>query len=71
MDIIYFLRSEYLQEEKHLFTLISTEAVGKNMHATIPKGNMGYDQYRGGRGWSYFPYILKAISKGLACGFVY
>ena len=42
--IIYFLRSEYLQK-KHLFTLISRKVVGKNVHATIPKSNMGYDQY--------------------------
>ena len=26
-------------------TAISTKVVGKNVHATIPKGNMGYDQY--------------------------
>ena len=42
--IIYFLRSEYLQK-KHLFTLISRKVVGKNVHATIPKSDMGYDQY--------------------------
>ena len=24
---------------------ISRKVVGKNVHATIPKGNMGYDQY--------------------------
>ena len=27
------------------FTAISGKVVGKNVHATIPKGNMGYDQY--------------------------
>ena len=27
-----------------LFTAISRKVVGKNVHATIPKGNMGYDQ---------------------------
>ena len=43
--IIYFLRTEYLQEKQHLFTLISRKAVGQNVHAAIPKGNMGYDQY--------------------------
>ena len=44
---IYYLlfESEYLQEKQHLFTLISRKVVGKNVHATIPKGNMGYDQY--------------------------
>ena len=27
------------------YTAISTKVVGKTVHATIPKGNMGYDQY--------------------------
>ena len=27
------------------YTAISGKVVGKNVHATIPKGNMGYDQY--------------------------
>ena len=27
------------------FTAISRKVVGKNVHAIIPKGNMGYDQY--------------------------
>ena len=27
-----------------LYTAISRKVVGKNVHATIPKGNMGYDQ---------------------------
>ena len=25
--------------------LFTRKVVGKNVHATIPKGNMGYDQY--------------------------
>ena len=28
-----------------LHPAISRKVVGKNVHATIPKGNMGYDQY--------------------------
>ena len=28
-----------------VYTDISRKVVGKNVHATIPKGNMGYDQY--------------------------
>ena len=28
-----------------LFTAITKKVVGKNVHVTIPKGNMGYDQY--------------------------
>ena len=27
------------------YTAISRKIVGKNVHATIPKGNMGYDHY--------------------------
>ena len=27
------------------YRAISRKVVGKNVHATIPKGNMGYDQY--------------------------
>ena len=30
---------------KMRYTAISRKVVGKNVHATIPKGNMGYDQY--------------------------
>ena len=29
----------------HMYTVISRKVVGKNVHAKIPKGNMGYDQY--------------------------
>ena len=28
-----------------VYTAISRKVVGKNVHATIPKGNVGYDQY--------------------------
>ena len=28
-----------------IYTAISRKVVGKNVHATTPKGNMGYDQY--------------------------
>ena len=28
-----------------MYTAISRKIVGKNVHATIPKGNMGYDQF--------------------------
>ena len=28
-----------------MHTAISRKVVGKNVHATIPTGNMGYDQY--------------------------
>ena len=29
----------------HQYTAISRKVVGRNAHATIPKGNMGCDQY--------------------------
>ena len=32
-------------EFRALYTAISRKVVGKNVHVTIPKGNMGYDQY--------------------------
>ena len=28
-----------------VYTAISRKVVGKNVHATIPKGDMGYDQF--------------------------
>ena len=31
--------------EQNLYTAISRKVVEKNVHATIPKGNMGYAQY--------------------------
>ena len=33
-----------LAERAKVFTAISRKVVGKNVHATIPKGNMGYDR---------------------------
>ena len=32
-------------ENSVLYTAISRKVVAKNLHATIPKGNMGYNQY--------------------------
>ena len=34
-----------LKDLKTPYTAISRKVVGKNVHATIPKGNMGYGQY--------------------------
>ena len=31
--------------ESKWYTAISRKVVAKTVHATIPKGNMGYDQY--------------------------
>ena len=39
------LSSHLLFYDALLDTAISRKVVGKNVHATIPKGNMGYDQY--------------------------
>ena len=37
--------SERLEQAMELYTAISRKVVGKNVHATIPKGNVGYNQY--------------------------
>ena len=34
-----------LLNDNSKFTAILRKVVGKTVHATIPKGNMGYDQY--------------------------
>ena len=34
-----------MNENQRGYTAILRKVVGKNVHATIPKGNMGYDQY--------------------------
>ena len=39
MSTIRYSRSVYM------YTAISRKVVGKNVYATIPKGNMGYDRY--------------------------
>ena len=39
------LSSHLLFYDALLDTAISRKVVGKNVHAIIPKGNMGYDQY--------------------------
>ena len=45
MDTLFTFWASIYKKKQHLFTLISRKVVGKNVHATIPKGNMGYDQY--------------------------
>ena len=37
--------SQSLYSPHRLYIAISRKVVGKNVHATIPIGNMGYDQY--------------------------
>ena len=32
-------------QTENLYTATSRKVVGKKVHAAIPKGNMGYDQY--------------------------
>ena len=50
-----------------LHTAVSRNVVGRNVHATILKGNMGYDQYTVRNDWScrtyfcYFPLVLTNI----------
>ena len=53
----------------------SRKVVGKNVHATIPKSSMGYDQYTVPDGCSCrtyfccFPLTRAIISPGLSCHF--
>ena len=49
------------------FTAVSRKVVRRNVHATIPKGNMGYDQYTVRNDWTCrtyfccFPLVLANI----------
>ena len=43
-DSMAFQR-ECRRDSTNLHTAISRKVVGRNAHATIPKGNMEYDQY--------------------------
>ena len=38
-------KNVHYQVKHRLYAAISRKVVGKNVHATIPKGNMGYAQY--------------------------
>ena len=42
---VHFIHSLRKSKQSWLHTAISRKVVGKNVHATISKGNMGYDQY--------------------------
>ena len=58
-----------------MYTAISRKVVGKNVHATIPKGNMGYDQYTVPDDctcrtyFCCFPLALANTFHGLSCQF--
>ena len=41
----YTLLLRPISQVESVYTAISRKVVGKNVHATIPKGNMGYNQY--------------------------
>ena len=43
--LLNFPKGEIIVEAFLLYTAVSRKVVGRNAHATIPKGNMGYDQY--------------------------
>ena len=45
ISVCFILCFSTIAETGVLYTAISRKVVGKNVHATIPKGNMGYDQY--------------------------
>ena len=40
-----YKRAYICARKKPMYTAISRKVVGKNVHATIPQGNMGYDRY--------------------------
>ena len=40
-----YLKELHNEQEYRQYTAISRKVVGKTVHATIQKGNMGYDQY--------------------------
>ena len=44
-DRFLMVSSPILLRSLRVYTVISRKVVGKNVHATIPKGNMGYDQH--------------------------
>ena len=58
---------ENVSRESPVHTAVSRKVVGRNAHATIPKGNMGYDQYTVRNDWSCrnyfccFPLVLANI----------
>ena len=39
------LQPHLVCNNRFLYTAILRKVVSKNVHATIPKGNMGYDKY--------------------------
>ena len=46
--VVFFLGNSFtltVPQFIHMYTVISRKVVGKNVHATTPKGNVGYDQY--------------------------
>ena len=45
IKIFFFVLAVHLHMRICSYTAISRKVVGKNVHATIPKRNMGYDQY--------------------------
>ena len=49
MSLEVYLRAWIVTPFRGIFSIINTaisrEVVGKNVQATIPKGNMGYDRY--------------------------
>ena len=52
------------------YTAISRKVVGKNVHTTIPKGNVGYDQYTVPDERTYFCCFLLALANTFPRPFV-
>ena len=51
------IRNALIKARRDKHTAISRKVVGKNVHATTPKGNMGYDQYSVPHDWSCRTYF--------------
>ena len=74
MNLAELLRGQAWKRSEH-YTAISRKVVGKNVHVTIPKGNMGYDQYTVPDDCSCrtffccFPLALETHFHGLSCQF--
>ena len=64
-DSIFFGKKERNFGDHNLYTAISRKFVKNKVHATIPKGNMGYDQYTVSNDCScrtYFCYFPSALA---------
>ena len=63
--VVYPFLRDYKETAIYSYSAISRKTVGKNLHATMPKGDMGYDQYHCSWHWScrnYFYWFRLALA---------